>query len=145
MSSMSEFGGVGRWLGQFEFDSDSCITVVRLYPNTGKSVVEILEPCYDDEYMDYDLLSTVPTPDAQKYGSEVFGDVHPHGYFDAFMMTKELPPLDWAMAIPEKLPVDVRIDYQRESTDLFGRIWIRDGVVKECHFTGFDGIPVVSA
>lgn len=142
MGIFEQAGGASRWLGTFDFEGQDCQNHVRLIPNNGQHISEALADSYDPEDLqtfdlslvaDIDLVVGMKKFAMEEWQSEANGGP---GYIDIFVITQEEPLLAWTKDIARLHPsVDVRLDYQRAATDLFGRWQSVSGVVKECHLT----------
>lgn len=144
MGLIEDNGGIGRWIGTFDFPlDDHCVNHVRIKPMEGctSHLVELIDDCFDAEDLNrFELhrLTDRVDLDTLNYGSEEW-DLG-QGSIDMFIITA-YPVIAWVKSIAEQRPeLYVRLDYQREDEELFGRVLIHAGVTKEAHLTAFPGL-----
>lgn len=140
--------GHPRWIGNYSFSDDYCVNFLLLYPGKDEKrhLSEIITDAYWGEQRDFewDLLADTP-PDSIPCTDTFEEDGLGQGVNQVFFATADVPPVEWVQRIAWKYPtLEVILDYQKESTELLGRIWFSEGrLYKACHLTRFTALDIL--
>lgn len=135
-----ENGGTEHWIGTHSFNNDYCQNFVRLYPNpeAGVHIENLIDDAYFGPQRDFTWEDLAPNaPDTVLNSDTSEEDGTGKGTASFFFATEEEPPLLWVQQIAITHPLlNIVYDYQRESTELLGRVMFSGGrIYKSAHLT----------
>lgn len=141
-------GGFPRYVGNYSFEEDHCVNFLLLYPGADETrhLSDIITDAYYGPQRDFewDLLAD-GAPDSIPGTDATEEDGLEQGINQVFFATEDYPPLEWVQRIAAKYPtLEIILDYQREATELLGRVWFSEGrLYKHMHLTPFNAVDIM--